>query len=209
MARFSVCLQVIRRSPQNPTVIRLKAIGSSLAKECQVSSTNPYASASQALSKSRSQPKRTLPMRRAIGSHVAAFFCGCIIGTEVAYSMLLGGTLFGESILLQQPLAMVAQNLATWLIASLCIAVTTFMLFPPRFNATALIRGTVAGLVFAFPMFGVSWLSMYLAQRGSGLPVFLVSGSLTVRYICYTVAAICFDFFACALYRLGRRITIA
>lgn len=131
--------------------------------------------------------------------YVPAFVLGCIIGTEVAWSWLFRETLWAESLLWQQPLAIFAETFAVWLIASLAIAILTFAFFPPRSILSVLTRGTVCGFVFAIPMLGIGWLATYLPQLGSGLPRGLFIDSLLVRYPCYAALATCFDLLACLL----------
>ncbi len=173
-----------------------------------MSYANPYSFTDAKLTPSHSNSTLSrLPIRH-LGLYVPAFVLGCIIGTEIAWNWLISETLWAASLLWQQPLSILAENFAAWLIVSLAIAILTFMVFPPRSILAVLIRGTVGGFVFALPMLGIGWLATYLAQRGIGLPGLFFPESLLVRYTCYAALAACFDLLACLLLSCGRRRTM-
>ncbi len=170
-----------------------------------MSNANPYSITDAKLAPSHSESTLSrLPIRH-LGLHVPAFVLGCIIGTEIAWNWLIFETLWHASLLWFQPLSILAQHFAVWLIASLAIAVLTFMVFPPRSILAVLIRGTVGGLVFAIPMHGIGWLATYLAPRGIALPGLFFPESWLVRYTCYAAFSACFDLLACLLLNCGRR----
>lgn len=170
-----------------------------------MSNANPYSLADTKLSVSPSELTPTRLLIRHLFLYVPSFVVGCIVGTEIAWNWLICETLWAESLFLQQSLAIFEENLAAWLIASLVIAILTFVVFPPRTMLGVFTRGTICGFVFAIPMLGTGWLATYLAQRGIGLPGVLSPDSLLLRYLYYAALTVGFDLLACLLFNCGLR----